>query len=181
MSNNFDYSIPFIFDHEKNNGRGWCDVAGDSGGETYIGVSRNNFPHWSGWDIVDSLRTSVNFPRCLDSNAELQERVREFYQANFWQSSWDSLDKRVAAKTMDISVNNGISWGPKILQRAAGVADDGIIGPATLAAANAIDPVTLCQSMADKLIEHYEAIVADHHEDQKFLAGWKNRSAWIPA
>jgi lysozyme family protein len=157
MSENFDYAIPFILQHEG----GYVDDLADRGGRTNFGISQRSYPSV---DIANLTR----------------DGAITIYQRDFWQAAWDDLDKRVAAKVMDISVNCGMSWGPKILQRVLGVVDDGVIGPATLAAANAMDADTLLQGMADKMIEHYQAIVAAHPIDQKFMANWSHRAQWIP-
>lgn len=176
MSENFTYAIPFILQHEG----GWVNDPDDSGGETYCGISRNNFPNWPGWRLIDIAHGSATFPANLKLVGGLSDLVAEFYRQNFWQASWDDLDKRVAAKVMNCGVNNGMTWGPKILQRACGVTDDGIVGPATIAAANKMDTDTLLQAMCDQMDKHYEAIAAANPGDQKFLVGWKSRSSWIP-
>ena len=176
MSENFNYAIPFILQHEG----GWVNDPDDSGGETYCGISRNNFPNWPGWRLIDIAHGSATFPANLKLVGGLSDLVAEFYRQNFWQASWDDLDKRVAAKVFDISVNCGESWGPKILQRALTVTDDGIVGQHTIDAANSMDTTALLTLMASKLDEHYEAIVAATPRDQKFLSEWKERAAWVP-
>lgn len=35
---------------------GWVKDPADSGGETYKGISRKNFPHWSGWSEIDRVK-----------------------------------------------------------------------------------------------------------------------------
>lgn len=58
-------------------GRYAC-LVGDTGGETYGGVSRNNHPDWSGWEIVD--RAVIDL--CIDSDEvfeELRPHLRAFY------------------------------------------------------------------------------------------------------
>ena len=175
---NFEYAIPFILEHEG----GWCHTPGDSGGETYAGVSRNNFPNWQGWEIIDSLKSQPNFPHNLSTHVDLNNLVDKFYQENFWFAFWDQLDKRVSAKVMDISVNCGILWGPRILQTAcSATAIDGYIGPRTIALANAMDQDRLLGLMVTMLDLHYEHIVENHPEDKKFLADWERRAAWIPS
>ena len=57
---------------------GYANVAGDTGGETYRGISRNNFSSWEGWPVIDSMRLNPEFPRCLSSNAEIQDAVVKF-------------------------------------------------------------------------------------------------------
>ena len=158
MSENFDYAIPFILRHEG----GLCNTAGDAGGLTNFGICQRSYPN-------------------VDIRNLTQEDAIAIYQRDFWQSSWDQLDKRVAAKVFDISVNCGESWGPKILQRALGVTDDGIVGPHTIEAANNEAPGIVLTAMKLALDTHYEAIVATNPGDQKFLDEWEERAAWIPA
>ena len=154
---NFEYALPFILLHEG----GYVDDPSDHGGITNFGLCQRSYPDL---DIANLTR----------------DEAIAIYQRDFWQTSWDQLDKRVAAKVFDISVNCGLVWGPKILQRALGVSDDGIVGPATIAAANKTDTDTLLQAMCDQMEKHYEAIVAANPGDQKFLNGWESRASWIP-
>ena len=55
---------------------GYVNDKDDSGGETYKGISRVNWPRWSGWVIVDICKKdSKNFPKNLYSNPTLNELV----------------------------------------------------------------------------------------------------------
>ncbi len=193
MSDNFEYALPFIRQKEG----GWVHDPADSGAETYAGVSRANFPQWRGWPIINNAKAGMvpqpaygttayrswvaYLDKLLAGNLTLQNAVAQFYEQNFWMTAWDRLDKRVAAKVMDTSVNNGLTWGPKILQRALGVIDDGIVGAITIVGANGMDTDTLLEAMHQKLKQHYAEIVAAHPGDQKYLDNWDERAAWIPA
>ena len=163
MSDNFNYAIPFILLHEigPGGGTGLVDDPADAGGLTKWGICQRSYPH-------------------LDIRALTRDDAIAIYQRDFWQSSWDQLDKRVAAKCMDVSVNCGMAWGPRILQTALGVGVDGIIGPCTIAAANREDTKTLLAGMVKALNIHYDKILEAHPEYHKFEAGWDHRSAWIP-
>ena len=156
-SSNFLYAIPFILQHEG----GLCNVSGDAGGLTKYGISQRSYPD-------------------LDIASLTVEQATDIYQRDFWQDSWDSLDKRVAAKVFDFSVNAGESWGPKILQRSLGCKDDGIVGPQTLSVANLANVDALLQVMCDQIKKHYSLIVQAHPEDAKFINGWDARAEWIP-
>jgi lysozyme family protein len=191
---NFDYALAFAL-ASVNEGE-WCNVPGDSGGETYRGIARNDQPRWNGWAIIDGVKANMikqpaygtpayrNWVAYLNKQLAgsplLQKAVATFYQANFWKPTWDQLDKRVAAKVFDISVNCGATWGPKILQRAAGVKDDGVVGAATILAANHADADLLLAAMVKALGAHYDQIVAANPRDQKFAAGWDARAARLP-
>jgi len=47
---------------------GYSNDIDDAGGETYAGISRNNFPDWYGWTIIDDLKDEINFPKNIDSD-----------------------------------------------------------------------------------------------------------------
>src|ERR1035437_4603933 len=78
----------------------------DSGGETYRGISRKNWPNWNGWGYADIERSDPNFPHCLDRNLGLQGNVIDFYRQNFW--SYGAITSQpVANKIFDLAVNVG--------------------------------------------------------------------------
>ena len=192
MGTNFEYALPFIRIHEG----GWVHDPADSGGETFAGVARADWPKWSGWPTIDGVKASVGTSPSYGTTAyynwvarldkllapilSLQSAVSQFYEQNFWKIAWDRLDKRVAAKVMDTGVNNGLTWGPRILQRALGVVDDGIVGAITIVGANGADTDTLLAAMCGKLKQHYAEIVAAHPGDIRYLANWDERAAWVP-
>jgi hypothetical protein len=53
-------------------------------GEEYKGISRNKFPAWQGWKIIDNyLKVDVSDDlrnRMFENNVELQELVAQFHQ-----------------------------------------------------------------------------------------------------
>src|SRR6266849_830473 len=109
---------------------GYANNPNDSGGETYRGISRKNWPQWNGWSSVDASKTRPDFPSCLDSNDVLQGLVVMFYHKNFWQ--YDGLnDQDVAWKVFDLGVNVGKVHAVKILQQVVGTNMDGVYGPNT--------------------------------------------------
>ena len=64
--------------------------------------------------------------------------VSAFYETNFWNSWFSELvSNRIAAMTLDASVNQGEGWAVRFLQGASGSVVDGLWGPKTIASANA--------------------------------------------
>ena len=146
---------------------GYSNHVADSGGETYRGISRNNFPNWNGWAIIDVIDHST-----LDQNSQLQALVVAFYHATFWH--YDGInDQAVANKIFDLAVNVGQRHAIKIVQLAVSVIADGVYGPATEAAINCTS--NLLPSIKDQATNYYEQIVQAHPEDAIFLAGWLRR------
>ena len=56
----------------------------DSGGETYMGISRRWHPNWEGWQFVDGLKGEKDFPACLNKSDALTAFVNDFYRVGWW-------------------------------------------------------------------------------------------------
>ena len=63
---------------------GYVHDPDDPGGETYKGIARSRNPKWTGWTNIDVLKTKPNFPKSLDDDADLQEKVKALYEALYW-------------------------------------------------------------------------------------------------
>lgn len=164
----------------------------DHGGMTYKGIARQFWPKWGGWKYIDGAITQLtNMPaygtkeyfnwarhlnKCLADINALQSLVKTFYKVNFWDMArLDEVnDQRVANWCFDHHVNGG-ARGLKWMQEAAGVTADGQIGPASIAAINAADPLTLLER-ARNIAGNYrlEKIKKDPTQRQ-FARGWLKR------
>ena len=155
---------------------GYANNPADSGGETYRGISRKNWPNWNGWLMVDAAKNSAGFPHSLDSNSALQGAVVSFYKAAFWQ--YDGInDQAIANKVFDLSVNVGRVHAIKILQSAVNVPQDGAYGSQTQDAVNSTNSGSLLTLIRSAAELYHEQIVQLHPEDAQFLAGWLRRDA----
>jgi lysozyme family protein len=136
----------------KRNEGVWDNNPNDSGGETCFGISRNNFPQWGGWAIVDHMATiyvkgTPGFIKAAESDSHLAAQVRTWYKENFW----DIFDlgkvpnQSLATEIFDQAVNVGVSQTTKFIQRSynslnhdykfgADLLVDGKCGPQTKAA-----------------------------------------------
>jgi|ERR1035437_3547787 lysozyme family protein len=153
---------------------GYANNPSDSGGETYRGISRKNWPKWVGWALIDSVGTLSRLSGSLDSNIPLQGLVIAFYLKNFWR--YDGLqDQEVADKVFDLSVNVGKVHALKILQQAVGTNQDGIYGPNTERLTNLHPQGSLASIIRASAEQYHKAVVQTHPEDAKFLNGWLRR------
>lgn len=101
------------------------------------------------------------------------------YTIQFWNPlSCDRLNYfPLAASLLSFAINDGEGFAAHyLLQRVLGVAEDGIIGPATVAAANAEFGTVLLQKLQDAQWAHYQATAAANPADAKDLAGWHARA-----
>lgn len=136
---------------------GYVDDPLDSGGETKYGVAKNANPNI---DIAN-----------LD-----WEGAKAIYYTKYWlAANCDKIDGRIAVLHFDGAVNNGVGRAAKFLQRAVGVTDDGAIGPGTLGAVAAKDPIDVCNSICDQRAKYYDDIIANKPSQEKYRNGWMRR------
>lgn len=121
----------------------------DTGGETVFGISRNNFPNWAGWSIVDGYKTQYGsgsgaFLNALAADQTLASLRETWYKENFWDKfGLDNItDYSLAYEIFDQSVNLGVGKATQLLQQALNALNynyqfgsdlivDGAVGPAT--------------------------------------------------
>lgn len=146
----------------------------DNGGETVLGISRNNFPSWAGWSIVDATQDKSQ----LAKNATLVSLVQVFYLENFWNPIMgDNIQEQdVADSIFDFAVNAGIKTSIRLAQSVVGTKDDGIIGTQTVYALNAYSPSLFVAQFKLKKIERYCNIVDKNATQLKYLKGWCRRA-----
>lgn len=145
------------------------EVAGDTGGMTYAGIARNKNPDWPGWKHIDR------------GDVPPTEMVRKFYLTGYWVPiRGDELRYDIAASIFDFAVNSSAPGRPvtavKLAQQVAGVEPDGVIGPKSVAALNAIPAELFEAQFFVQKMRRYAEIVAGNRAQGKFLFGWLNRS-----
>lgn len=113
---------------------GYANDPADHGGETWKGISRKNFPHWEGWELIDAYKAKSNFPQSLKTNYLLETMVQVFYKANFWANMrGDAITNQEAANELyDSCVNNGSHTGIALAQRALSMHETGVVDSITL-------------------------------------------------
>lgn len=151
----------------------------DSGGETYRGISRNNWPHWEGWPRIDVAKARHDvgigeIPGSLDTDSILQGMIVSFYLKNFWNYNGIE-DQQVADKVFDLGVNIGKGHAVRILQQAVGTTCDGIYGPNTERLVNLHLKGSLAPVITLSAEQYHKQIVLSHPEDAEFLRGWLRR------
>lgn len=147
----FDQIINRVLAHEG----GYVNDPRDPGGETQWGISKRSYPK-------------------LNIRALTRAEAVEIYRRDFWQRvQGDRLPRAFAFQGLDAAVNHGIGNAVRWLQRAAGVADDGVIDPRTLAAVAAQDPADLVLLFNAERLEFYTKLSTF----DTFGRGWTRRVA----
>lgn len=147
----FDTLIERVLGHEG----GYVNNAADPGGETQWGIAKRSYP-------------------TLDIKNLTRAAAVEIYRRDFWDRvQGDKLHPAVAFQTLDAAVNHGIGNAVRWLQRAAGVADDGVIGPMTITAIGRREPSDMVLLFNAERIEFYAKLTTW----DTFGRGWARRVA----
>lgn len=168
---------------------GYANNKLDSGGETIYGISRKNFPTWSGWDIVDAAKNLPNFPQSLYTNEELTRKKLEFYKDNFWNKlNLSNLNNQsIANELFDTAVNMGTGVAGLFLQRCLNVSNrggkdypdlqlDGNIGMKTILAMNSHPkPNNVLKALNCLQGAKYIAICEANPSQEIFFNSWFSR------
>lgn len=115
---------------------GYSNVASDTGGETYKGISRKWHPKWEGWKVVDKNKPLKRNQIIKDS--ALDAMVEKFYKKEFWDViSGDSIEDQYSANTLyDFGVNAGHGKSINNIQKVLGLPVTGKISKQLIEAIN---------------------------------------------
>jgi lysozyme family protein len=129
MTHTFARALAHVMEWEG----GYVNDPNDPGGETKFGISKRAYP-------------------ALDiANLRLDE-AEDIYRRDYWDRiRGDELSPGLALAMFDCAVNQGLGTAVKLLQRALGVAADGIIGPVTLAAVRRDPEKAFVEFMAERM------------------------------
>lgn len=100
---------------------GYVNDPQDPGGETKYGISKRAYP-------LENIR------------ALTLTRAKYLYRRDYWNPCCTSLPYALRYDMFDAAVNHGNRAAIRILQRAVGEYDDGILGPLTLQAVQTVEP-----------------------------------------
>lgn len=164
MESNYKPSLDLVLQHEG----GYVNDPQDPGGATNKGVTQA---------VYDAWRRAQGLPsRSVASIGDAE--VGSIYKNNYWDRVMgDELPSGVDYSVFDFAVNSGVNRAARYLQRAVGVADDGKIGPKTLAAVKVKDP----QSIIDAICEDRLTFLQHLPTFPRFGGGWTRRVAEVEA
>jgi hypothetical protein len=154
----FDACLSLVLEQEG----GFVNHADDPGGATNFGITLATLA-----DFRDREATAE------DVRSLTREEAREIYRANYWvPMRCAELPPGIDLAVFDLGVNAGPRRALRLLQKVAGVTQDGSIGPITLAAVKARRPEAIVNELARERLEYYRGLGTF----ASFGRGWTNRT-----
>lgn len=131
-------SFDKAFEHVIGVEGGYVNDPRDPGGETIYGITRRDHP--VAWE----------------AGTPTLEQAKAIYKSHYWNPvKADELPWPLALFVFDAAVNQGAGTAVKLLQKALGVAQDGILGQQTLAAVKKANASELCGLyLADRALRY---------------------------
>lgn len=147
----FDQLIDRVLGHEG----GYVNHPQDPGGETKFGIAKRSYPN-------------------VDIKGLTRAQAVEIYRRDFWvRVQGGEMPSAFAFQALDAAINHGVENSVRWMQRAAGVADDGVIGPLTMMAVKRADPADLVLNFNAERLEFYAKLSTF----DSFGRGWTRRVA----
>jgi lysozyme family protein len=183
-SSRFMSAVAVVLKHE---GDFSCDPD-DPGGATNHGISLRFALMELAGDADGDGRVDGDFDRDGDIDADdIRTMSRDdaiaVYRHHWWDRyHYDQLgDDALATKVFDLAVNMGAKQAHLCLQRAIRavwfpVAEDGVLGPKTMAAANAADPRLLLPALRAEAAGFYRTLITAKPRLEKYRSGWLRRA-----
>jgi lysozyme family protein len=168
----FKAAFAFVLQHEDSTCSGKVTV--DAGGRTRFGIAEKFHP-----DLPEEF-----FAGPAEEALAEAEKIE---QREYWEAMRldEVKNQKVANKLFDMGVNMGARQAAFYAQRAANalaasdarIAEDAVIGPRTLAAINAGDPIAYYQLLCEFSAAYYRHLAAVNPAQAVNLAGWLKRAA----
>jgi lysozyme family protein len=163
VNTNFENSLAMLLKHEG----GFVHNPLDTGGMTNLGVTQAVWEKYVGKPCTES-----------DMRALTPESVAPLYKQNYWDKiHGDELPSGVDHCVFDCSVHSGVMRAIDILQACVNVPTDHIIGPQTMAAITALNPIDLIDNYTQFRLSFLKLVPTWN----VFGKGWKQRVLEVSA
>lgn len=149
----------------REGGEAYTDNPDDRGGPTKYGITQATLSAWR------------KTPQSADDVKALTEgEALDIYRAEYAKPFLVLPDPLVPIM-VDMAVNHGPVRAIKLLQRAVGVAEDGVLGTETRDMVQKLSARRVCAAVVAERQIFYARIVVLEPNQLKFLVGWTNRNA----
>ncbi len=146
---NFERAVKVVLDLES----GYVFDSDDPGGETKFGISKKSYPYMVIRDLTIEDATLI-------------------YKRDFWDlMKIDDMPDPLRLLVFDMAVNSGVTRAIKMLQGAAGVTQDGVLGPLLFTALREVAAGATFQNIV--MLRH--AYYTQNLRWDKFGKGWSRR------
>ena len=117
--------------------------------------------------------SAMSYPDLDIANLTIEDS-KKIYRRDFWDCGhMDEYDHTLAFQVFDFAVNSGVETALRKLQRAAGVADDGFIGPVTIEAIQRRRPAVMILLFLAERLDYMRKLSSWRTQG----AGWAARIA----
>lgn len=152
-------------------------VVGHEGGYTADPKDRGNWTSGIiGQGALNGTKfgiSAMSYPT-LDIKNLTVDQAKAIYKRDFWdRAKADQYDGAIAFQLFDMAINHGNGNAIRMLQRAAGVADDGQVGSLTIAAVTGMDLNDVIMRLNAERLE----FIAKISTFATYGKGWINRVA----
>lgn len=152
-------SFDEVFDRLMGHEGKYSNNPADPGGETMWGITK---------------RVALEFGYRGAMRKLPREKAKEIARVGYWKrAGCEQYDSAIGWQVMDAAFNHGIENAVRFLQRAVRVADDGVIGPISLAAVKQHTVTDVLMRFNAQRLRFYTKLSTF----DEFGRGWTNRVA----
>jgi len=150
---NFEIAVTLTIQHEG----GYTNNPADPGKATNMGITQEDLPNQNIQELT-------------------QAQAIAYYSEHYWKSLYSEIeDQHVANKLFDLGVLFGVGTAVQMMQGVLKLTVDGVFGPATLAAVNESEPLSLLTAYKTVMVQHAIDIGGAHPQERQFVVGWIRR------
>lgn len=154
----FERCLREVLRHEG----GWSNHPADPGGATMKGVTQR---------VYDAHRQKHGL-KVQSVRFITEEELGAIYRHGYWlTAASDKLPAGLDLMVFDLAVNSGAARARQFLQASVGATVDGVIGPKTLAAVEALPAKAVIKRLRDRRENFYRSLPTF----PTFGKGWLNR------
>ena len=170
-------AIGKVLEHES----GYVNNRLDAGKRTNYGITQATYEKFIGRKLVGPDTDAPKGQPMSEAESVMRQMPKgnaiQIYKTMYWDAIQGDKIKHFTIATLifDQAVNRGVSAAVKQAQRVLGLTQDGVVGPKTLAALNAVSDTDFAAKYLAESTAAYKAIVAKNPSQAVFLSGWLNR------